>query len=85
MDPDPAPAPDPDPTPDPIPFFNDFKDVSMISVRSQHIYGEKGRIRSQIRTSVFWIRIAQKHADPADPDPQHWLSVKTHNRVQRKK
>jgi hypothetical protein len=27
----------------------------------------------RIRTSDYWIRIreAQKHADPADPDPQH--------------
>jgi hypothetical protein len=23
------------------------------------------------QTSDFWIRMAQKHADPADPDPQH--------------
>jgi hypothetical protein len=35
----------------------------------------------RIHTSDKWIRIreAQKHADPADPDPapdtQHWFSV----------
>ncbi len=38
---------------------------------------EKGRIRSRIRTSDYWIREARKHADPADPvpdpDPQHWF------------
>ncbi len=35
------------------------------------------RIRIRIHTSDKWIRIriheAQKHTDPTDPDPQHWL------------
>ncbi len=37
--------------------------------------GKDPRSRSRIRTSDLWIRIreAQKHADPVDPDPQHWL------------
>jgi hypothetical protein len=39
------------------------------------IISEKGRIRiqSRIPTSDNWIWIleAQKHADPAHPDPQH--------------
>jgi hypothetical protein len=35
------------------------------------------RIQSRIRihTSDLWIRIQedQKHVDPVDPDPQHWV------------
>jgi hypothetical protein len=49
--------------------------------------GKRTDPRSQIWSSDSWIRKAQKHVDPAnpDPDPQHWLSVKIHNRVQRNK
>jgi hypothetical protein len=45
--------------------------------------GEKGEGpgagNPRIRTSDLWIRIqeAQKLADPADPDPQHWGLVCT--------
>ncbi len=76
--------PDPDPTLDPTSFFSDFKYAKKISILQALQYsisvrstplGEKGRIRSwiRIRTSDLWIRNreAQKHADPADPDPQH--------------
>jgi hypothetical protein len=30
------------------------------------------RIRIQSR---IWIRMAQKHVDPVDPDPQHYLKL----------
>jgi hypothetical protein len=35
-------------------------------------------IRLRIRTSYYWIRIqeAQKHTDPTDPNPQHWIKIK---------
>ncbi len=31
----------------------------------------------RIHTSDYWIRTreAQKHADPVDPDPEHWLQL----------
>ncbi len=34
------------------------------------------RIRIQIHTSDYWIRTheAQKHVDPVDLDPEHWLN-----------
>jgi hypothetical protein len=36
--------------------------------------------RIRIRISDLWIRMwiqeAQKHMDPTDPDPQHWVTVK---------
>ncbi len=33
------------------------------------------RIRIRVHTSEQWIRIreTQKHVDPVDPDPEHWL------------
>ncbi len=35
------------------------------------------QIRSRTRIRIFdkwiWIREAQKHMDPTDPDPQHWF------------
>jgi hypothetical protein len=59
--------------PDPTLFFSDFKDAktviffhifSKILLKSyfESIISEKGRIRE-----------AQKCADPADPDPQHYF------------
>ncbi len=37
-------------------------------------------IQIRIRISDLWIRMrireAQKHMDPADPDPQHWKEPK---------
>jgi hypothetical protein len=34
----------------------------------------QSRIRFRIHTSDswIWIREAQKHVDPVDPDPEHW-------------
>jgi hypothetical protein len=38
---------------------------------------DDSRIRIWIHTSDYWIRIreAQKHEDPVDPDPEHWLQL----------
>ncbi len=48
-----------------------------INVFLTFLLGER-RIQSRIHTSDWWIRIqiqeAQKHVDPVDPDPQHWLN-----------
>ncbi len=41
-----------------------------MSVR-QHLYEKKGRIRICTTDKRIRIREAQKHADPANPDPQH--------------
>jgi hypothetical protein len=72
---------DPDPGirtsdwPDPTSFFSDLKDAKkyfFITYPQAHyllflIHCDKiGRVRNRSR-----IREAQKHADPADPDPQH--------------
>jgi hypothetical protein len=71
MDPDPV----PDPTPDPTTFFIDFKDAK------KSFFPFIFRLKKCNFLLIFCvnsdecirIRIqeAQKHADPADPDPQH--------------
>ncbi len=61
MDPDPAPYPDP--TTDPTPFFSDFKDAKKIFF----LHMRKGKDPD----SGPYLWEAQKHVDPADPDPQH--------------
>ncbi len=33
------------------------------------------RSRIPIFDQWIWIREAQKHMDPTDPDPQHWFDV----------
>ncbi len=67
-------------------FLKKFLLVTFSKIKSQKSHKTVGTFflifflddrRIRIHTSDKWIRIqeAQKHTDPTNPDPQHWLRV----------
>jgi hypothetical protein len=60
---------DPDPTPDPSPFFSDAKDLKKYFFSYFFLITY---LQAHYHQYFIRIREAQKHEDPADPDPQHW-------------
>jgi hypothetical protein len=58
-----------DPTPDPTPFLIDFKDA-----KNEFFHPQAHYLQSLKPNADETAPKSQKHADPADPDPdpRHW-------------